>query len=97
MVLLLLLGNKSFMALGATSVEVSMKKISSKNTKSDMEAVLKPGSLLFRICIAITDCIFPCGLNPVFYKNPKNKSQKTNKHQIQNIKPIVVYIQLFGH
>jgi len=53
MVLLLLDGNKSFMAFGATSVEVSMKKISSKNTKSDMEAMLNSTLRLFLVCIAI--------------------------------------------
>lgn len=43
----------SLMALGATKVEVSMKKISSKNTKSDMEEELKVGSTLFLDLIAI--------------------------------------------
>lgn len=43
----------SLMALGATNVEVSMKKISSKNTKSDMEEELKVGSTLFLDLIAI--------------------------------------------
>jgi hypothetical protein len=53
MVLLLLEGSMSLMALGATNVEVSMKKISSKNTKSDMEEELKVGSTLFLDLIAI--------------------------------------------
>jgi hypothetical protein len=53
MVLLLLEGKRSFMALGATRVDVSMKNIKSKKTKSDMEAMLKLVSRLLRICIAI--------------------------------------------
>ena len=53
MVLLLLDGSMSLMALGATKVEVSMKKISSRNTKSDMDEELKVGSTLFLDLIAI--------------------------------------------
>jgi hypothetical protein len=96
MVLLLLLGSSSLMALGATKVEVSIKKINNKNTRSDMEAVLKPGSLLFRICIAITIFLFSYSVSPFLIKFQKNKSQKTNKHQIQNLKLQVGNIQ-FGH
>jgi len=47
MVLLLLEGNKSLMALGLTRVEVSMKKINSKKTRSDIDAVLKSVFRLF--------------------------------------------------
>ena len=54
MVLLLLDGSMSLMAFGATKVEVSMKKISSKNTKSDIDEELKLGSTLFLDLIAIT-------------------------------------------
>ena len=53
MVLLLLEGNMSLMALGATKVEVSMKKISSRNTKSDMDEELNVGSTLFLDLMAI--------------------------------------------
>ena len=54
MVLLLLDGSMSLMALGATKVEVSMKKISSRNTKSDMDEELNVGSTLFLDLMAIT-------------------------------------------
>lgn len=54
MVLLLLEGSNNLMALGATKVEVSIKKINNKKTRSDMEAILKFVSLLFRILIAIS-------------------------------------------
>ena len=47
MVLLLLEGSISLMALGATKVDVSMKKISSRNTKSDIDEELNVGSILF--------------------------------------------------
>jgi hypothetical protein len=53
MVLLLLLGNNSLIALGATSVEVSMKKINSRKTRSDMEAMLKLVLILFLVSIAM--------------------------------------------
>ena len=53
MVLLLLDGNMSLMALGATKVEVSMKKINSRNTKSDIDEELKVGSTLFLDLMAI--------------------------------------------
>lgn len=53
MVLLLLEGSMSLMALGATKVEVSMKKISRRNTRSDMDEELKVGSTLFLDLIAI--------------------------------------------
>jgi hypothetical protein len=39
--------------LGATKVEVSMKKISRRNTRSDMDEELKVGSTLFLDLIAI--------------------------------------------
>ena len=54
MVLLLLEGSMSLMAVGATKVEVSMKNISSKNTKSDIDEELKLGSTLFLDLMAIT-------------------------------------------
>jgi hypothetical protein len=47
MVRLSLCGRSSFMALGATNVDVIIKKINSKNTKSDMDAMLKFGLALF--------------------------------------------------
>ena len=53
MVLLLLEGSNNLMALGATSVEVSMKKINSRNTKSDMEEELKLTPILFLVLIAM--------------------------------------------
>jgi hypothetical protein len=53
MVLLLLEGNMSLIALGATKVEVSMKKISSRNTRSDMDEELNVGSTLFLDFMAI--------------------------------------------
>lgn len=53
MVLLLLEGSKSLMAFGATKVEVSMKNIKSKNTKSDMDEELNVGSTLFLDLMAI--------------------------------------------
>ena len=52
-VLLLLEGSISLMALGATKVDVSMKKINSRNTKSDMEEELNDGSTLFLDLMAI--------------------------------------------
>ena len=60
MVLLLLDGSMSLMALGATKVEVSIKKISSRNTKSDMDEELNVGSTLFLDLIAII-CWFYAG------------------------------------
>ena len=53
MVLLLLEGGMSLMAFGATKVEVSMKKINRRNTRSDMDEELKVGSTLFLDLIAI--------------------------------------------
>ena len=53
MVLLLLEGSMSLMALGATKVEVSMKKISSRNTRSDIDEELNVGSTLFLDLMAI--------------------------------------------
>gem|GEM_PF-5860788 len=41
------------MALGATSVEVSIKKIKSRNTKSDMEDMLNSVLILFLDFIAM--------------------------------------------
>ena len=53
MVLLLLDGSSSLMAFGATRVEVSMKKIKSRNTRSDMDEELKLTPILFLVLIAI--------------------------------------------
>ena len=53
MVLLLLEGNSSLMAFGATKVEVSIKKISNRNTKSDMDEELKLTPILFLVLIAM--------------------------------------------
>jgi hypothetical protein len=53
MVLLLLDGSRSLMALGATKVEVSMKNINNRNTKSDMDEELKLTPILFRVLIAM--------------------------------------------
>lgn len=41
------------MALGATNVEVSMKKMSKRNTKSDIDEELNVGSTLFLDLMAI--------------------------------------------
>ena len=54
MVLLLLDGKSNLMALGATKVDVSIKKINSRNTKSDMDEELKLTLILFLVLIAIT-------------------------------------------
>ena len=56
-VLLLLLGNNNFIAFGLTSVEVSIKNINNKNTKSDIDAVLNAKLLLFLVWIAMTKFI----------------------------------------
>jgi hypothetical protein len=53
MVLLELDGSSSFMAFGLTRVEVSIKNISNRNTKSLMEAMLKSVLILFCDLIAI--------------------------------------------
>lgn len=53
MVRLLLAGSNNLIALGATSVDVSIKKISNRNTKSDMDAMLKSIFRLFLDCIAM--------------------------------------------
>ena len=53
MVLLLLEGNSSLMAFGATRVEVSIKKINSRNTRSDMDEELKLTPIVFLVLIAI--------------------------------------------
>lgn len=53
MVRLLLDGNNSLIALGATRVEVSMKKINNRKTRSDMDAMLKSIFRLFLVCMAI--------------------------------------------
>jgi len=50
---LLLLGNSKGIALGLTKVDVRIKKISSRKTKSDMEAVLNSALRLFLNLIAI--------------------------------------------
>jgi hypothetical protein len=52
-VLLELEGSNSLMALGLTSVDVSMKKISNRKTRSDMDAVLNCALILFLDLIAI--------------------------------------------
>jgi hypothetical protein len=41
------------MAFGATRVDVIMKKINNRNTRSDMEAMLKEALILFLECIGI--------------------------------------------
>jgi len=53
MVLLLLLGRSNFIALGATRVEVIIKKIRSRNTRSDMEAMLNERLSLFLVRIGM--------------------------------------------
>ena len=52
-VLLLLDGNNSFIAFGATNVDVNMKKINKRKTKSDIDDELKSIFLLFLDFIAI--------------------------------------------
>ena len=58
-VLALLLGNNSFKALGLTSVEVSIKKIRSKNTISVIDDILKSALILFLL------------LNPIIHYDVK--------------------------
>jgi len=105
-VLLLLCGKRSLMALGATSVEVSMKNISSRNTRSDMDAMLKVTFLLFRVSIAIFNT-FKIQI-PNFNTQIKSKSQNTNPAHIALIFSgvrvlfIVIYLEfvtcdLFHH
>lgn len=53
MVRLLLEGSSNLMALGATKVEVSMKKISRRKTKSDIADVLNSIFCLFLLLIAM--------------------------------------------
>ncbi len=53
MVRLLLDGKSNLMALGATSVDVSIKNMSKRKTRSDMEAMLKSILSLFLVCMAI--------------------------------------------
>jgi hypothetical protein len=48
-----LLGRLTSMALGLTSVDMRIKKINSRNTRSDMEAVLNVISFLFLVLIAM--------------------------------------------
>jgi hypothetical protein len=48
-----LFGSTKLMALGEIMVEVSMKKISNKNTKSDMDVALNVASIRFCILIAM--------------------------------------------
>jgi hypothetical protein len=50
----LLEGNNSLIAFGLTNVEVSIKKIRRRNTRSDMDAVLNVGFILFLDLIAIS-------------------------------------------
>jgi hypothetical protein len=56
MVLLELDGKSSLMAFGLTRVEVSIKNISSRNTRSDMDAILNSVLILFCDFIAINEC-----------------------------------------
>ena len=49
----LLFGNNNFSALGLTKVDVSIKKISNKNTISVIEDMLKLGLILFLLLRAI--------------------------------------------
>jgi hypothetical protein len=51
--LLVLDGSNNLIAFGATSVDVSMKNIRRRNTKSDIEAVLNEELILFLVFIAI--------------------------------------------
>jgi len=53
MVLLVLEGKSNLIAFGATRVEVSMKKINNRNTRSDMDDMLNAVLILFFECIAI--------------------------------------------
>jgi hypothetical protein len=53
MVLLALPGRSNLMAFGATSVDVIMKKINKRNTRSDMEAMLNEALILFLAYIGI--------------------------------------------
>jgi hypothetical protein len=55
MVLLELDGSSSFIALGLTSVEVSIKNISNRKTRSDMEAILNSVLILCCDLIAINE------------------------------------------
>lgn len=54
MVRLLLCGSNILMAFGATNVDVSMKKINSRNTKSDIDEELKSALLWFLLFSAMT-------------------------------------------
>ena len=55
-----LFGRRSFSALGFMSVEVTRKKISSKNTMSVIDDIEKLASALVVLLIAIT-CYFSVG------------------------------------
>lgn len=50
---LLLLGSTNLIALGVTTVEVIIKKMSNKNTKSVIDDMLNVGLTLFRFLIAM--------------------------------------------
>ena len=52
---LLLLGRTNLIALGVTTVEVIMKKINNKNTKSVIDDMLNVGLTLFRFFKAMGD------------------------------------------
>ena len=52
----LVIGSNSFSALGLTNVEVSMKKISKRNTISVIEDILKFALILFLLLSAIKRC-----------------------------------------
>lgn len=58
MVRLLLCGSNSFIAFGATNVDVSMKNISKRNTRSDIDDELNSTLLWFLRFSAILLCRF---------------------------------------
>lgn len=58
---LLLLGSSNLIAFGLTSVEVSIKKISNRNTRSAIDAELNSVLLLFLVFIAMTLMFFYAG------------------------------------
>jgi hypothetical protein len=51
------------MAFGLTSVEVSIKKIRSRKTRSDMDAMLNSVLILFCDLIAMNEMYLSMGLN----------------------------------
>jgi hypothetical protein len=60
MVLLELEGSSNLIAFGLTSVEVSIKNISKRKTRSDMEAMLNSVLILFCDLIAMDGVFSPC-------------------------------------